>query len=191
MNPGNKKTGEVIDTFVLYINQSGPEPKVPNEVPAELRKSDADYGMVRWEIRAASPNPALNELLHKLPQPWPAAFRSLVDRYHFCNFEIGPLMFFANTGRDLFYELSQRVLKDAGIFPILHQHGFLQFGLPHEASYDPVCFDMKSRTREDAPIVQLDHEEILIRRRIRVVKTIAPSLCAFMRSAIDQRLPVA
>lgn len=155
MSTGNKKTDELVDAFVLYINQSGLEPKVPNEVPAELRKGDADYGRVRWEIRAASRNPVLDEVLQKLPQPLPAAFRSLVERYHFCNFEIGPLMFFAITGRDLFYELSQRVLKDAGIFPILHQNGFLQFGLPHEANYDPVCFDMKSRSREDAPIVQL------------------------------------
>lgn len=191
MSTGSQKTDEVIDAFVFYINQAGLEPKFPNEVPTELRKSDADYGMVHWEIRAASRNPALDEVLQKLPQPFPAAFCSLVDRYHFCNFEIGPLMFFANTGHDLFYELSNRVLKDPGIFPTLHQHGFLQFGLPHEANYDPVCFDMKSRSREDAPIVQLDHEEILIRRRIRVVTTVAPSLCAFMRSAIDQRLPVA
>jgi len=28
-------------------------------------------------------------------------------------------------------------------------------------NYDPVCFDMKRRNRADAPIVQLDHEEIL------------------------------
>jgi hypothetical protein len=99
-------------------------------------------------------------------------------------------MFFANTGQDHFYELSSRVLKDPGVFPTLHQHGFLQFGLPHEGNYDPVCFDMKKRTGGDAPIVQLDHEEILIRSRIRVVNTIASSLCDFMRSAIHQKLPV-
>jgi len=66
-----------------------------------------------------------------------------------------------------------------------------QFGLRHEANYEPVCFDMKERNGEDAPIVQLDHEEILIRSRIRVVRPIASSLCDFMRSAIDQRMLVA
>lgn len=100
-------------------------------------------------------------------------------------------MLFSNSGRDLFYELSERVFKDKGIFPTLHKNGFLQFGLPHEANYDPVCFDMKRRNKSDAPIVQLDHEEILQRGRIRIVAEIAPSFAQFMRHAIDERFPVA
>lgn len=76
------------------------------------------------------------------------------------------------------------------MFPVLHQHGFLQFGIPHETNYDPVCFDMKHRSRGDAPIMQLDHEEILIRGRIRLINEIAPSFAQFMRRAIDENLSV-
>lgn len=101
MIEANEKTDELVDAFVLYINRSGLEPKFPDEVLIELRKGDADYGMVHWEIRTASPNPSLEGLLQKLPQAWPKAFRSILDRYRFCNFEIGPVMFFANTGHDV------------------------------------------------------------------------------------------
>jgi hypothetical protein len=99
-------------------------------------------------------------------------------------------MFFANSGHDLFYELSSKVFKDKGLFPTLHKHGFLQFGLPHETNYDPVCFDMQRRNRADAPIVQLDHEEILIRSRIRVVQEIAPSFAQFMQRAMAEQFSV-
>lgn len=55
MIEANEKTDELVDAFVLYINRSGLDPKFPDEVPIELRKGDADYGMVHWEIRTASP----------------------------------------------------------------------------------------------------------------------------------------
>ncbi len=100
-------------------------------------------------------------------------------------------MLFVNTGHELFYELSSKVFTDKGLFPTLHRNGFLQFGLPHETNYDPVCFDMKRRSRADAPIVQLDHEEILQQNRIRIVQEIAPSFTQFMNRAIAQRFAVA
>jgi hypothetical protein len=147
--------------------------------------------MFHWQIRAAPSNPRVEELDKKLPQRWPKPFWSLIQRYRFCNFEVGPLMLFANSGHHLFYELSDRVLKDKSIFPTLHKNGFLQFGLPHETNYDPVCFDMKRRSGDDAPIIQLDHEEILQWSRIRVIQEIAPSFALFMQRAMAERFPVA
>lgn len=185
-----KNIDELVTEFVSYLNGAGFEPKFSNEVPEELRTSSAEYEMFHWRIRFASSNPWVETLVQKLPQDWPKPFRSLIDRYRFCHFEIGPLMFFANSGHGLFYELADKVFKDKGLFPALHRNGFLQFGLPHETNYDPVCFDMKRRNRADAPIVQLDHEEILQRSRIRVVQEIAPSFAQFMKSALAERLPV-
>lgn len=182
---------ELVDIFVSYLNDVGFEPKFPNEIPEELRTSGADYGMSHWQIRHLPSNPWVEELVQKLPQSWPKPFRSLIERYRFCNFEIGPVMLFANSGHQLFYELSDRVFKDKGIFSMLHKNGLLQFGLPHETNYDPICFDMKRRNRGDAPIVQLDHEEILLRSRIRIVQEIAASFVEFMQRAVDEQLPVA
>ncbi len=70
-------------------------------------------------------------------------------------------MLFSNSGHELFYELCDRAFKDSGLTPTLHKNGFLQFGLPYEGNYDPICFDMKRLKHNDAPIVQLDHEQIL------------------------------
>ena len=99
-------------------------------------------------------------------------------------------MLFANSGHELFYQLSNRIFKDKNLFPTLHQHGYLQFGLPHETNYDPVCFDMQHRARDDAPIIQLDHEEILIRSRIRAVREVAPSFTVFMQRASAEKSSV-
>lgn len=181
----------LVDAFVAYLNAAGFEPKFADEIPEELRTSAADYDTFNWQICSASFNPWVDELDKRLPQRWPKLFTSLIQRYRFCNVEIGPLMLFANSGHQLFYELSDRTFKDKGIFPTLHKNGFLQFGLPHETNYDPVCFDMKRRNRADAPVVQLDHEEILQWSRIRVVQEIAPSFAQFMQRAMTKRFPVA
>lgn len=181
---------DLVDRFVDFLNRAGLEPRFLDEITEELRTSNTEDEMFHWQIRPASSNPWVEELAQKLPQQWPKPFRSLVDRYRYSNIEVGPLMLFANSGHDLFYELSKRVFADEGIFPLLHKHGLLQFGLPQEANYDPVCFDMQHRYRGDAPIVRLDHEEILLRNRIRVVQQIAPSFSQFMQRAISEQFPV-
>jgi hypothetical protein len=188
--PG-KSFDELVDEFVRYLNRAGFEPKFPDQVPQELRTSNADYEMFNWQIRPVSSNPWVENIAQQLPQRWPHPYRSLIERYRFSNFEVGPLMFFANSGQPVFYELTEKVFRDKGLFPTLHKNGFLQFGLPHETNYDPVCFDMKRRNRGDAPIVQLDHEEILQWSRIRVVGEIAPSFAQFMQRAVDERFAVA
>ena len=186
-----KSSDELVDEFVRYLNGAGFEPKFPDQLSEELRTSGADYEMFRWQIRPASSNHWVETLTQQLPQQWPDPYRSLIERYRFSNFEVGPLMFFSNSGHALFYELKDKVFKDRGLFPTLHKNGFLQFGIPHETNYDPVCFDMKRRNQGDAPIVQLDHEEILQWNRIRVVGEIAPSFAQFIRHAVDERFAVA
>lgn len=177
----------LVDDFVGYLNQAGFQPKYPKEVPEELRTSATNYEMFQWQIRASASNLWVEKLAQHLPEKFPRPFRSLIDRYRFCNFEIGPVMFFANTGHDLLYELSARLSKP---LPMLHEHGYLQFGNPHETNFDPICFDMQRRKRDDAPIVQLDHEEILIRSRVKVVAEIAPSFMEFMQRAILEKFSV-
>lgn len=190
MSTVGRTADELVDQFVDYLNGAGFEPRFPDEIPEELRTSSAEWEMFHWQIRPASSNPWVRELAEKLPRQWPKSFQSLIDRYRFSNIEVGPLMLFANSGHDHFYELSNRAFWDEGIFPLLHKHGLLQFGLPHEANYDPVCFDMLHCNHGDAPIVQLDHEEILLRNRIRIVRQIAPSFSQFMQSAIVEKFPV-
>ena len=99
-------------------------------------------------------------------------------------------MFFANTGRqDVFHDLSRAFFADDGLYPVLLQNGLLQFGQPAGGGYDPVCFDMKRRSNGDAPLVQLDHEEVLMNSRIRVVKEVAPSFRNFVERVIAGDIP--
>lgn len=190
MSTLGRTADELVDRFVDYLNGVGFEPQPPDQMPEELRTSNAGDEMFNWQIRPASSNAWVKNLTQRLPQKWPGPFQSLIDRYRFSQIEVGPLMLFANSGHDLFYELSNRIFMDEGIFPLLHGHDLLQFGLPHGVNYDPVCFDLRRRNRDDAPIVQLDHEEILLRSRIRVVQEISPSFSQFMQRAITEQFSV-
>lgn len=190
MGTSGGSSDEVVDQFVVYLNRAGFQPQRPDQVPEELRTSESQYGWFHWQIRRAKSNPWVGELAQRLPHFLPSPFLSLIERYRYCNFEVGPLMLLANTGHRVFYEFSARAFGDKHLFPTLHEHGYLQIGNPYEGNYDPVCFDTRRRARDDAPIVQLDHEEILIRNRIHVVQEIAPTFVAFIQRAIREKFAV-
>lgn len=133
----------LVDDFVLYLNSRGFEPRDADEVPEELRTSANEYGWFNWKVIRASANPWIKEVVWRLPKRLPACFLYLIESYRFRNFQVGPLMFFANTSHGIFYEFSKKVFADDGLYPTLHKNGFLQFGNPFECNYDPVCFDMK------------------------------------------------
>jgi len=190
MSTIGRQSDELVDEFVAYLNRVGFQPKSPDQVPEQLRTSGTQYGWFCWQIQRAPSNPWVTEVVQRLPHALPRAFQSLIERYRYCNFEIGPLMLFANTGQDVYYEFSTKVFADKHLFPTLHKHGYLQIGNPYEGNYDPVCFDTNRRNRDDDPIVQLDHEEILMHTRIRVVQEIAPSFLAFVQRAIIDKIGV-
>jgi hypothetical protein len=172
------------------LNGVGFEPGSSEEVPDELRTTKAEHGRFHWQILSGVHNAWVELLQSRLPQILPRSFRSKIERNRFCCVTVGPLMFFANTGHEVFYELSDRMFRDKPLSPMLLQNGYLQFGNPFECNYDPICFDMNRRHREDAPIIQLDHEEILINNRISVTQEIAPSFQHFMQRAIEEKFPV-
>jgi hypothetical protein len=152
MSTTGQSADVLVDEFVRYVNNADLELKVRNEVPQELRTLDKQHGMFHWQIRPATFNPWIKALLGKLPHTFPMPYRSLIERYRFCSFEVGAVMFFANTGQDLSYELYTRVFADKHLFPKLHEHGYLEFGKPYEGSYDPICFDTSRQRRGDAPL---------------------------------------
>jgi hypothetical protein len=65
--------------------------------------------------------------------------------------------------------------------------GYIQFGRGPDVNYDPVCFDTRRDPgSRDAPIVQLDHEDILCNRRLRVVAELARSFRALVLDVIGK-----
>jgi hypothetical protein len=143
-------------------------------------------GMYEWRIRAAEPNPWVEALERKLPHPFPKLYHHLLSHYRFAEFEVGPISFLANTGTPVFDELADYIFRDKGLSPPLLEKGFMQFGKgAGGASYDPFCFDMQRRASGDAPIVRIDHEDVLIRNRIRVIDEIAPSFEVFVQRVLS------
>ena len=180
---------KLIEQFVGSLNRSGLEPLFDDAVPPELRTEEVSDvpGMYEWRILPAQPNPWVLAIRQKLPSPYPPLYEVLISRYRFAEFEIGPVLFLANTGTHVFNELADAAFRDKGLSPALLQNGLLQFGRQAGGHYDPVCFDMKRRLEDDAPIVQIDHECVLIEDRIRVVGEIAPSFRAFVEAVIAGR----
>ena len=191
MSTPGKSADKLVDEFVKYVNSHNLEPQADDEIPEELRLGPAQIdGYFDWKIKPISPNPWIQDLVQKLPKKFPQPYLSLIERYRFCNFDVATVMFLANTGRPVFQELSRKVFSDAGLYPTMHKNGFLQFGMTYTGDYDPMCFDMRQESRGDAPIVRLDHEEILINNRIKIVERVAPSFSEFMRSAISEKYEI-
>jgi hypothetical protein len=64
--------------------------------------------------------------------------------------------------------------RDPVLSSVTRSKGFIQIGRPASGSYDPICFDLRSRTKSgEAGIVRLDHEEVLINDSIRVAEKVA------------------
>ena len=125
----------------------------------------------------------IEQLEKRTGRSFPPCCQYLLTNYSFPAFEFGPMMFFANTGEDTFWELEKRLFEDKHMSPHLMTAGFLQIGNPFFYNYDPVCFDTKS-PRIEKRIVQLDHEAILQHGEMNVVKEVAPSFVDFMHAAL-------
>lgn len=175
---------ELIDRLVTTLNSRGLELLPHENVPEELRLGLPDEVMwVEWQIRRSDHNPWIAELEQVLPVIFPRVFHSLISRYRFAELDLGPCMLFANTGCNVFYELKERMFIDPYLSPVLLKNGFLHIGHPYAGNYDCICFDMHRGTKADAPVVQIDHEDILIRNgKITVVAEIALSF----RNLVEQ-----
>ena len=114
----------------------------------------------------------------------PASFRDLVTRYAFRPFEWGPISFFGNSETYELFSLHIAAMRDRAIWETTRQAGFIYFGRPEQMNYDPICFS-PSKGKREPPIVQLDHEEILINSRIKIVAEIAPSFVVLAERLIS------
>jgi hypothetical protein len=72
-------------------------------------------------------------------------------------------------------------IRDSILSGVTRRSGLIQVGRPDTGSYDPICFDLRSRSKAgEAELVQLDHEEILMNSKIRIVRKAAPSFLALL-----------
>lgn len=150
-----KNVDAAIDAFVARVNAGTKEPLSPEDLPEQLREGEPDdFGKFRWSIKRANCRRWLSDLMYKCPKRFPPSFYSLLSRYIFPAFQVGPVFLFGNTGTENQWELKDKIFKDESMAAHLMRGGFLQFGNPYEYNYDPICFD--TRGGSEFRIVQLD-----------------------------------
>ena len=174
-----------VDAFVAAVNSSPPEPLDEDEIPAACvlpqseSSSDGD-----WRIVPSSDAEWLPEVESRLPFRLPPTFRSLIARYQFPAFEVGPLTLYSvgvSDPDETGMEFRLAIFKDTFMSPFLLRNGLLPFARPADWSYDPVCFDFRAANRKSEPaVLRIDHEEILCFDRLRIVETISPAFHELM-----------
>ena len=170
----------IIDQFVDTFHKLDEMTTYEGDDPDawQLAVGDADqYGWKEWRpIKFATPRPALEPLYAKLPARFPPLFESLVLSYRWAKVDLQTYRLLANPrGQDL-EGLSSGISRDPGLWEALSPAGYIQFGQGPDVDYDPVCFDIKSRTRDrDYRVVKIDHEEILCNYRVKIVAALATS----------------
>lgn len=148
---------------------------------------DAWVAARRWVDPGISPiaeAPWIDELERTLPRRLPTAFRSLVGRYRFPPLTVGKVDLFGNLGTRDPSEMVVACMRDRVIWAVVLRNGLLPIGRPSSGSYDPICLTLRERTKVgDSPVVQVDHEGILIRGDIQVVRTIASGFIDLLQTA--------
>jgi hypothetical protein len=174
-----------VDAFVAAVNFSPREALFEEEIPELCRMSQSGSpDWFQWQIVRSTGAEWLPDVERRLPFRLPPTFRSLISRYLFPSFEVGPLTLYSVGVSDpdesgMEFELA--IFKDPFMSPFLLKNGLLPFARPADWSYDPICFDFRSSNRKSEPaVLRIDHEEILCNERLRVVETISPAFHELM-----------
>ena len=175
----------VVDLFVETVNASSRDLESLDDVPEALRVGTQQNDWTSWRIKDSDNAARIEAVEKRVGMPFPPSFRDFLSRYSFPAFEFGSLMFFANTGEDVFWELGTNLFADPCLSPFLLKAGYIQIGNPWFYNYDPVCFESKAKAAEGR-IVQIDHEAILCFDKLHIVRELAPSFVKFMKNAIER-----
>lgn len=178
----------LIDTFVQRVNQS-PRRRIREEdVPLLLREGTAHFGLYySWTIRRDERIHWIEALEKTLKRPLPSSYRSLVTRYIFPAFDLERLTLLANTGRALYYEMSDILLHDRVLSKTLLKNGYAQFARLASGETDPVCFDFnRLAPNGETPVVRIRHSSIVAHDRIEVMEDLAPSFSHLIEAYLQQ-----
>jgi hypothetical protein len=182
---------DLLEQFVATFAKFDEMMSSPDDDPVawELKIREPDqYGFIERRPAKAATNPQLLDPLYvKLPARFPPLYEQLVLSYRWAEVDLQSFRLLANPpGADLGGLLAE-IQKDKGLTESLIPAGYIKFGKGPDMDYDPVCFDLKSRTkRKDYRIVKIDHEEILCNYRVKVVAELAPSFEQLVRQTIER-----
>jgi hypothetical protein len=182
---------ELIERFVASFDKLDEMAEFPEiyQLVGQLAVGGPDsYGRVRWRPKKVhTDHSQLEFLLSKLPARFPPLFEELVLSYRWAEVDLKSFRLLPNPpGPDL-SGLMKQMSKDPALWENLLSAGYIQFGMGPDMDYDPVCFNIRSRTKDrDYKIVKIDHEEILCNNRVKVVAQLAPSFRRLMLQTIER-----
>ena len=154
----------------------------------QLADDPDQYGYKWWRpTRVTAELSALDPIYSKLPGRFPPLFERLALSYRWAEVDLQSYRLLANPPGPGLGGLLQQIQRDPIMWKHLLKAGFIQFGKGPDIDYDPVCFDISSRKKneKDCRIVKIDHELILCGGQVEVVAELAPSFRQLMLATID------
>jgi hypothetical protein len=147
-----------------------------------------ERGVAAWRPkRSETPVAALDAFYRAVPGPLPPLYEALIRTYQWGEVDLETYRLLPNFPPSL-EGLVKTLQSDVVMFRVLSSHRFVQFGKGPDVDYDPLCFDLNVRAADgECAVVQLDHEEVLSRERIRIVATFADSFRQLVVHTIEAR----
>jgi hypothetical protein len=137
---------------------------LPSEPPPQELVSPNSDG---WRPAAVvTGRDELEQLYERLPGPFPALYERLVLSYRWLDVHLETVMLLANPPGPTLSGLAAAIRRDRVLAATLLPAGLVPFGRVGGGFYDPLCFDIKARRRDDCPIIQVEHESVLCHDRI-------------------------
>jgi hypothetical protein len=130
--------------------------------------------------------PWIDEAQKRLSFELPSCFTGLVRRCIFTGFEISRFHHYDNYDGDDDWCWHVALGKDQIIFAVCTRFRFLPIGQPEQGNYDRICLDINRLKEGDCPVVQIDHEVILQREKIKIVADSYNNLVTRVLSAYQQ-----
>ena len=109
---------------------------------------------------------ALADFYLEVPLRFPAVFERLCISHSWNKAVVGEVALAANPGGPTLQGLPKSVRYDSGLWAYLLPRGYLIFGRMSGGRWDPCAFNMNESSGADAPVVRVDHEEILSFERL-------------------------
>jgi hypothetical protein len=134
----------------------------------------------RARIVSIDSAPWIAEIEGRVGFAFPQAFHCLVLRYEFRSLQFQFAELLGNEGDGSRDDLSGRLFLDPHLSPWLIERGLLQFARRYLGDYDPICFDVRAGTSLDAPVVRIDHEDVLCGRDQVRIEAVASGFREFL-----------
>jgi hypothetical protein len=185
--PSGTRDNELLARFVATFEQLDDLMCLPSEpTPPELASPEPD-GWDRWRPAAIPTGRAqLEALYRKVPGPFPALYEQLVLSYRWLEVHLETAMLLGNPPGPTLDGLASAILGDVVLINTLLPARLIPFGRVSGGSYDPMCFDLRARKRDDCPIIQVEHESVLCHDRIGETWLRYPSFRELVCETIDR-----